>query len=414
MTICRRTLLLNGAAALLASRPAASQTRRRIVLNDASQLNPTPVVKHWVAEPKETLFVDQLRQELKEAAAARRPIAVGAARHSMGGQSLARNGTAITFSPSSCEGNEDKGVYLADAGTRWHDVIAALDPLGFSPAVMQSNHDFGVASTFSVNAHGWPVPYGPMGSTVRSLRILLADGTILTCSREENAELFASAMGGYGLFGIILDLEVEMVPNLLLKPSFKVVGIEDFSRRFLEVVNGGNGTRMAYGRVSVSRSAFLQEALIVAFHEQPRTSEDLPRAVSGGAMAVLAREIYRAQTGWETGKRARWFAETVAAPAISSGIFTRNTLLNEPVSNLAGRSRKRTDILHEYFIPPDRFVDFIKACQEIIPGSKQDLLNITFRYVAGDETSVLAYAPTQRIAAVMSFSQEILPAWKLT
>lgn len=408
MTISRRTLLLNGAA-LVVSRPAASQAQRRIILNDASQLNPTPVTKHWVAQPKETQFVDQLRQELKEAAAARRPVAVGVARHSMGGQSLARDGTAITLGASSCTPYKERSTYLADAGTRWRDVIAALDPLGFSPAVMQSNHDFGVASTFSVNAHGWPVPRGPMGSTVRSLRIMLSDGTILTCSREDNTELFALAMGGYGLFGIILNLEVEMVPNLPLKPSFQVVAIEDFARSFLAVVRGGNGTRMAYGRVSVSQSAFLQEALIVAFHEQPRTSEDLPRAVSGGAMAVLAREIYRAQTGWETGKRARWFAEAVAAPAISSGIFTRNTLLNAPVSNLAGRSRKRTDILHEYFIPPERFVDFVKACRDVIPESKQELLNITFRYVDADATSVLAYAPTERIAAVMSFSQEMLP-----
>ena len=51
-----------------------------------------------------------------------------------------------------------------DAGARWQQVIARARPRGFSPAVMQSNNDFGVAATFSVNAHGWPVPYGPFGS----------------------------------------------------------------------------------------------------------------------------------------------------------------------------------------------------------------------------------------------------------
>jgi FAD/FMN-containing dehydrogenase len=91
-----------------------------------------------------------------------------------------------------------------DAGARWADVIKYLDPIGFSPTVMQSNNDFGVASTFCVNAHGWPTPHGPFGSTVKSLRMILADGSIVTCSRTENADLFAHAMGGYGLFGIIL------------------------------------------------------------------------------------------------------------------------------------------------------------------------------------------------------------------
>ena len=68
------------------------------------------------------------------------------------------------------------------AGARWRQVIGALDPAGFSPAVMQSNHDFGVAATLSVNAHGWPVPYGPFGSTVRSFRLMLASGDLVTCS----------------------------------------------------------------------------------------------------------------------------------------------------------------------------------------------------------------------------------------
>ena len=87
-------------------------------------------------------------------------------------------------------------TYLTDAGTRWHQVIATIDPLGFSPAVMQSNADFGVASTFCVNAHGWPVPYGPFGSTVRAIKMMLADGTLLACSRTENSELFGLVMGG--------------------------------------------------------------------------------------------------------------------------------------------------------------------------------------------------------------------------
>jgi hypothetical protein len=49
---------------------------------------------------------------------------------------------------------------------------------------------------------GWPVPYGPFGSTVRSLRMMLADGSIIECSRTKNSELFSFARGGYGLFAL--------------------------------------------------------------------------------------------------------------------------------------------------------------------------------------------------------------------
>jgi len=87
--------------------------------------------------------------------------------------------------------------------------------------------------------------------------------------------------------------------------------------------------------------------------------------------------------------------------------LTRNTILSYPVSVLAETSPRRTDILHEYFIPPDRFGDFLAACRDIIPVSRQDLLNVTLRYVEADPLSVLSFAPAPRIAAVMLFTQAV-------
>ena len=81
--------------------------------------------------------------------------------------------------------------------------------------------------------------------------------------------------------------------------------------------------------------------------------------------------------------------------------------MNEPVSNLENRDTYRTDILHEYFVAPERFNDFIRACQEVIPKARAEFLNVTLRYVARDELSTLSFATTDRIAAVMSFSQEM-------
>ena len=208
-TTMDRRAFLAGAAALAAS-PALA--RERVILNDASRLNPTPVdrVVRVKSDPQRG-YVDALRAELKAARASGQRVAVGAARHSMGGQSLPRDGAAIEFDEPWFEIDSKALTYRVSGGARWREIIAKLDPLGFSPKVMQSNHDFGVASTFSVNAHGWPVPFGPFGSTVRSLRLMRADGEIVECSREKESELFALAMGGYGLFGIILDLDVEMV-----------------------------------------------------------------------------------------------------------------------------------------------------------------------------------------------------------
>lgn len=56
-------------------------------------------------------------------------------------------------------------------------------------------------------------------------------------------------------------------------------------------------------------------------------------------------------------------------------------------------------------MPPQRFGDFLAACRDIMPVHRQDLLNVTLRYVDTDTSSVLSYAPQPRIAAVMLFAQ---------
>lgn len=406
--ISRRAFVAGGTA-LAAAGTSRNAQAARIVMNDASRLSPTPVAKH--GQPKSSdraALIEALRGELKEARAAGRPVIVGAARHSMGAQSLPRDGTAITFADPRIDLDTANGAYRVDAGMRWRDVIRALDAAGFSPAVMQSNADFGVGSTFCVNAHGWPVPYGPFGSTVRAARLMLADGAVVECSREKEPELFAHAMGGYGLFGIVLDLDVAMARNVLLAPKYERMSPDAFAARFVAAANDG-GVLMAYGRLNVARKTLFEEALMVTYRAVPRQPAKLPAASSGSLMTGLSRDIYRAQIGDEVAKKARWIAETSVNPRLGSGVATRNTLMNEPVSNLASGDKRRTDILHEYFIPPERLPEFLAACRNIIPPAKAEFLNVTLRYVATDPISVLAFAPKPRIALVMSFSQDISP-----
>ena len=376
------------------------------VLNDASGLSATPINKHLIVRdnPGDAL-VELIRQELRLARDEGRPVCVGAARHSMGGQAIPRDGTAVTFDNGSIELDSGKETFQVHAGARWSQVIAALDPAGWSPKVMQSNHDFGVAATFSVNAHGWPVPYGPMGATVSSMRMVLPSGDLITCSPAENPELFNHAMGGYGLMGIIIDMEVDMVRNSRLEPTIEVMPAEMFAAAFDRKVKDPK-VKMAYGRLNVERESFFTNALMVTYQESSDQS-DLPPATGSGWMAHVASRLYRMQLGNEAFKSFRWWNETVLGPMLGSGPVTRNSLINEPVITLDDRNPNRVDILHEYFVGFDKFPEFLQICRDTIPASYQEFLNVTLRFVDQDDQSTLSYAKVPRIAAVMSFSQEL-------
>ncbi len=401
-----------GSRWMQSSNPVLDGTRSTIptgaegTLNDASGLSQTPIHKHITLgqDPGEAL-VAALRAELKAAKAEGRPVNIGAARHSMGGQAIPRDGHAITYDNGLVEPDSAAMTYRCHAGARWSQVIATLDPLGYGPKVMQSNNDFGVAATFCVNAHGWPVPYGPMGATVQSLKMVLPDGELVGASRSENPELFGHAMGGYGLTGLITEMVVDMVPNTRLTPTFTRMPGHEVGAALVKALKDPL-VEMAYGRLNVDRALFFEQGLLITYRPDPDQS-DLPPAAGSGFMSKAAAPIYRAQLGNERWKRWRWTTETRIGPALGSGAATRNSLINEPVVTLDDGDPNRTDILHEYFVAPDRFPEFVQACRDVIPASYQEFLNITLRYVAADEESWLSYAPVDRIAGVMSYSQEM-------
>lgn len=386
--------------------PAPDTATNPLILNDAGELEPTRVAKLLMIKdkPDEALYA-VLRGELKAAQSASRPVVAHAARHSMGGQSLAKNGLAMTFEQDWIEPNTAAGTYRCGAGTRWSTVISTLDAIGFSPKVMQSNNNFGVAATYSVNAHGWPVAFSGGGTTVRQLKMILASGELVTCSRTENTELFSLAMGGYGLFGIITELEVEMVPNARLVPAFQTMSSADFGKAFVDALRNDASIQMAYGRMNIAIDGFFDEALMITY--RPTADQaGLPSAAGSGFISKISRDIFRQQLHSDRWKNVRWGIEASVNPMISAGETTRNSLMNEPVVTLDDKDPLRTDILHEYFVDSDRWPDFVKACQDVIPSSFQELLNVTMRFVDTDKDSVLAYATSPRIAAVLLFSQE--------
>ena len=418
--LTRRAALLGGGAvigglvtnALSSSNPTLDGTRfikpsnASGMLNDASGLSETPIFRHIIIKDDPgTQLIKSIRTELDDAKANGRPVNVGAARHSMGGQAIPRDGHAITFDNGLVEPDTANQMMRTHAGARWSDVIAQADPLGLSPRVMQSNNDFGIAATFCVNAHGWPVKEGPMGSTVRAFDMVLPDGELVTCSRTENADLFGMTMGGYGLTGIITQMDVDLAQNQRLDPTYEEMPGEELGLRIVQALSDGDVT-MAYGRLNVTRADFMSKALMVTYRPSVDQS-DLPPASGSGAAAKIASRIYRAQLGNERMKDVRWWFESDLATTLVSGPSTRNSLINEPVVTLDDRNPDRTDILHEYFVSPERFAEFVRLCRAVIPGSYQEFLNVTLRFVDTDPDSWLAYAPVPRIAAVMSFSQEM-------
>jgi FAD/FMN-containing dehydrogenase len=377
-------------------------------VDDVSRREHARPAEVWHVPDDPAAAVEQLRAVLARAKAAGLPVSVAGARHSMGGHTVAPGGVVIDtlgFRRMSLDGD----VLTVGAGARWADVLPYLDARGRSVEVMQSNDSFTVGGSLSVNCHGWQVGRPPFVSSVESFRLMTADGLVRTCSRAENSELFALAAGGYGLFGIVLDARLRVVPNARYRAERAVFPADRYEAEYADRVERTDAA-MAFGRLCVTpgEGTFLREAILTSFHPDPLPDGAVP-PLAPVAGSGLARAVLRGSIGSEYGKALRWDAEKHAGTAVFGRWFTRNQLLHTGVERFQERSADRVDVLDESFVPRGQVAAFLERMRTILPRHDVDLLNVTVRAVGRDDQTVLRYAPSEGFAFVFLFNQPLTP-----
>lgn len=375
-------------------------------VDDASRMNETEVAEIWDIPADIADAEQQLKELLRRARERGLPVAIAGTRHTQGGHTISPKGIVVNMLPfKHMQLEEETKTLKVGAGARWAEILPYLDQRGYSVAIMQSNNSFSVGGSISANCHGWQHNHPPIASTVLSFRLMKADSSIVRCSRVENAELFKAVLGGYGLFGIILDVDLRVVPNERYRMETHIVPKGKYVATF-EAKVSADDVGMAYGRLSiVPGDDFLGEAILNVFRKAPCGKEEIPGLTEPG-LIPLRRAIFRGSVDSDYGKRLRWKAEKHLGPKIAKKFYSSNQLLNEGVEIFQEHSTKRTDILHEYFIPTTRFEDFLAKMRVIIPRHKGDVLNVTVRNVLKDQDAMLSYAVQDMFGFVMLFSQE--------
>ena len=376
-------------------------TLSELAINDASGLNET---KHGgIIRLNKDLnqSINILTNSLARSKAENKKIIPIGARHSMGKQSIMQNAIHIDLSPLNGMKMEN-GLLRVQAGARWKDVLQFLAPLGLSVEIMQSNADFSIGGTLSVNAHGWQPDRPPVASSVQKITLFTAKGEIIPCSREENNELFKHAMGGYGLFGIILEAWIKPVPNEILRSSHQVYHYKDFSKEWNKMK--GNPVRLAFGRLSVAQETFFDQVLLTHYVTTGQISTQ-PGEYDISFRNSIARAVFRASLNSNRGKSFRqWMENFLGGEA--GGVHARVNLMLEPVHVFTNNDDQKTDMLVEVFIPQEKFSDFIQEAKKILQYHSDTLLNVTVREIKKDTDSALPYAQNDMFGLVMLFTIE--------
>jgi FAD-linked oxidoreductase len=129
----------------------------------------------------------------------------------------------------------DRKTVWAPAGWSLERLTRALWNEGLSLANQGDVDPQTLAGALATGTHGTGAELGSMSTFARAFRLMLADGSIVECSRSEQPELFEAQRLSLGLLGVAVSIEIDVLPAYRLEERVRVMPFGEILERFDEL-----------------------------------------------------------------------------------------------------------------------------------------------------------------------------------
>lgn len=374
--------------------PETSSSEQTV--NDVTQLNPIQV--DAVHRPEHVADIISLIKNHDG------PISIGGARHSMGGQIGSEHTLHLDMRDFDevIAFDKMKKEITVEPGITWRKIQEYIDVHNLSVSIMQTYANFTVGGSLSVNVHGRYIGQGSIIHSVKSLKIVLANGDLVHCSPEENADLFYGSIGGYGGLGVIVGATLQLTDNGKVARQSETMPVYDYKNFFMQHVR--NDSTIVFHNTDIYPDDYQQvRAVSYLKTDEPVSIEDRLKPVD---------KDYRVErfAMWIVSElpAGKWIRQKVVDPAFYKGkkVVWRNYEASYDALELEPTSRKNyTYVLQEYFVPIDRFDAFVPLMAGIFQRHHVNVINISIRHARADKGSLLTWAPKEVFCFVVYYKQ---------
>lgn len=137
---------------------------------------------------------------------------------------------------SPIEVSADKTRAWAPAGWSLARTTAALWEQGVSLINQGDVNPQALAGAIATGTHGTGLALGSLSTAARAFRLMLADGSVKTCSATENQDLFQAQRLSLGLLGVATRIEIEVMAAYHLEEKVESHRLEEVEARWDDLV----------------------------------------------------------------------------------------------------------------------------------------------------------------------------------
>lgn len=331
-------------------------------------------------------------------------VAVGGGRYSMGGQVGIRGGLHLDMRSmkSLVWLKKELKQVRVQAGMVWRDLQDVIDPYNLSIKIMQSFSNFSIGGSVAVNVHGRYVGSGAICNSIRALQVVLADGSIVEATAHKNEELFRAVIGGYGAFGVITEVELDLVDNQKMERIVHSVSLDKYPEYFQTQVLNDSSSIMHNADLI---PPYFDRPIAITWRASDQALTEVERLIARGKLYTKEKNAIWAlsELPFSRKLRERITQETLNEKPI---VKWRNHEASLDVAMLEPRTRLiSTYVLQEYFIPIRHFLSFAKSMSTILQRYEVEALNVSIRHAPKDSLTLLPWAKEEVFSFVLYFKQ---------
>ncbi|WP_425879239.1 D-arabinono-1,4-lactone oxidase [Acinetobacter sp. TWP2-2-3] len=123
--------------------------------------------------------------------------------------------------------DQEKTQCTVRAGTRLYDLGKDLVPINQALINQGDIDQQSLAGAISTGTHGTGIDLPCISAFVEGFELLTADGELLQCHREQNAEIFQAGRVALGSLGILTQITLQNRPRYKLKEQIQLCSLKD-------------------------------------------------------------------------------------------------------------------------------------------------------------------------------------------
>ncbi len=332
------------------------------------------------------------------------PIAICGGRHAMGGQQFLEDGLLMDLSglDQVLKADSHAGIIDVEAGIQWPALMAwtAQHVPTWGIVQKQTGADrLSIGGALAANIHGRGLSMQPIIQDVESFTVIDPSGNSIHCSRTQNAELFSLAIGGYGLFGIIVTVRLRLMPRRRLRRHVVITTVD----RLMEDMEARRAEGYLFGdfqfMTDEQSPLFMHEGVFSCYVPVE------PKAPLSQPLSQPQRRL--AQNDWRTLYRLahmdraelyRTYAAYYLATdgqQYESDDHQRSDYIDDyhqDLDSLLGHTTPHSEMISELYVPRAQLTAFMHAARDLLRRLHMPVIYGTIRLIEHDDISFLAWA----------------------